>query len=177
MKNRTLRNLITLCAACIAAIGLAGSAVAYTNDHVSICVDTEGVNGYPTWAGTNSTVKVEAKVGATWYTFYEGPMNSVTEWYNCPAISWLLCWESDDFTYFDISSIRFTTYGGDALFFDRVILAGEEVYPQGAPYWDETTIWGINNNSGYCLSTQAEDAAARAYCHDGQFISQRTFVK
>ncbi|MBN2525051.1 MAG: hypothetical protein JXR76_01575 [Deltaproteobacteria bacterium] len=177
MKNQTFRNVIAICAACIVAIGLTGSANAFSNDHVSICVDTYGVNGYPTWAGTNSSVKVEAKVGSTWYTFYQGAINEVEEWYNMPALATNICWESDEFTYYEVSEIRFTTYGGDALFFDRVILAGEERYPQGTPYWDEVKIWGVNNNSGYCLSTQTENEAARAYCHDGQFLNQRTFTK
>ncbi len=168
MSHQNLKSLFAACAVCIATFGLANTAHA----KFWVCIDNYGTNGNPTWANTGSTVTIQAEVNSSWVQLHSGPINTIYDWSNYPVNPNLICFDSTAGDFDDVDTIRFTIDGGDALYMDRVILAGDPVHPRENPwYWGSTEIWGWNGGLGFCMSDEEESAGAAAYCNSGFFAT------
>lgn len=145
--TRSLNRFVAALAFCVAATGMMGSAQAAG---FSVRLDCHGTNGLPSWAPTSDTITVSARING----FYN-VLGSVT-----PGASWC---NGEDEIYFsfaafsaaDVDRIRVTTDGDNSFWIDQVILR------------DTTTggerHWGVDNNVGYCASTNFADGAY-SYC-------------
>lgn len=178
MSHRKLKTTLAGCAFFIAAIGIANTSYALG---FTIALDTMGMGGYPTWAGTTSTVTIEAQINNSWLVVYVGPIEELDE---PNPVDTYFGYNKHEFRYpafnfSDVTAVRISIDGGDALFLDQVHLYGD-LWVRGDPphtwWWDPAKTWGVDDNTGFCLSTEYENASALAYCYQGKVGWRWTFT-
>jgi hypothetical protein len=126
-------------------------------------IDCHGTNGLPTWSETTNNVKIIAYVNG-----YPITLRS-------PApVTPAQCNVEDGITVSyaafsapDVDKIIVSIDGSDAFWMDNVTLVNYDGKTEKK--------WGVENNVGYCISTNSADGA-NAYCLDGKSPASKTFT-
>ena len=132
---------------------------------ITVFVDCQGAGGNPTWAPTNSTITIKAKINGTWTTM-QGYQPTVPAWL-CTAgnsiQAWLTSWSLAE-----TQALRISISGDDAFWVDKVWL------------YDSDTLalvtWGNEDNSGWCHSTDPSDGN-NSFCIGASAFTSWTFPK
>ncbi len=163
MKPQNYKKLIALAAfvLCIATTGFANGAFAAG---FGVKIDCHGDDGYPRWSESNGPIIITAQVNNAWITLTRNlvitnSMCTVEDgvFVTYPAFSWDI-----------VQKIKIENTSTDGLFMDRVFLTNSSGTIKDS--------WGVDNNIGYCLSTEAEDPESWAYCWNATFYPSRTFT-
>jgi hypothetical protein len=123
--------------------------------------DCNGTGGVPSWANTSNQITVEIYVNEGWVLMSGAGAHS-----NCANEKSF----SIVFSGFPVTKVRVTTNGSDAYWIDDISLYGFNSAIGGTVSLIKT--WGIDNNSGYCVSTDPADVEAQCY----QAVAKTTWV-
>lgn len=152
-----MRKTVLPLASLVCTLGFASSAAA----NYAITLDNYGTSGLPTWAGTSGDITIETKINGTWddVCVLEPSSRLENHW----------CYVTSGFEWDDVDGIRISTDSGDGFWLDQFHL-----WEYNGP-WDYTVrrTWGIDNNTGWCFSTDSEDPSQ--YCYNG-WASTRTWT-
>lgn len=125
----------------VCALGFASTASA----HYTIVLDNYGSGGHPTWAPTSGTITVRTKINNVW--------EDVCELHPTTRSSVHRCYVDGPFLWHQVQAIAVKTDSSNGFWLDQMTLHA------GAGVWveDLKRTWGADNNSGWCLSTGAEN--------------------
>lgn len=121
-----------------------------------ISVDCHGNDGLPGWAKTGNTITVES-----WFQSFDTERKYTWSFVpdQCSDDHWWdICYATSAYPA-GIERIRISTNGHNAFWIDKVWLSAERLRYTG----DGKFQWGVDNNRGWCLSTDASDGN-NAYC-------------
>jgi hypothetical protein len=133
----------------LSAFGIANSAKA----NYAITLDNNGTSGIPTWAATSGTVTIYTKINGVWAEVCEVNPSFIHE------AHW--CFVQGVFEWDDVKGVWMTFDSGDGLFLDQWSLWR---WDGPLTYTVKKTV-GVDNNAGWCMSTDAEDPSQ--YCPHG----------
>jgi hypothetical protein len=141
MKVHTMTRVFAAFAFALALAGVGGSAHA---SGFAVKIDCHGSNNLPDWAHTTNTITVKALI--------RGFYNTIGTFVPTQA----QCAQEDQirfgfaaFSGFDVESIQFSTNGSNVFWLDEFVLGDIDTRTE----WR----WGIDNNVGFCFSTQPAD--------------------
>lgn len=159
----------------IVAFYVAVSSVSTAQASVLVVIDCHGTGGNPNWSHTSSSISATVRIQS--HNNQMRQYTSNTQYVTVPASKcdqdgevafWLF-----SFTAYDVAQVAVTTSGSDAFWIDRVTLyESESTSSVYVPNPTTAAQWGIDNNFGYCLSTDANDGA-NSYCTGG--LAQTTW--
>ncbi|HET6337996.1 MAG TPA: hypothetical protein VFG30_32465 [Polyangiales bacterium] len=167
MLKPYIANLLSACALAAGLFGFLGEA--HAASAYKIQIDCYGVGGVPNWSHSGSNLYLEFYVNGSWRPARPFGQDA----YGAGAVPASLCNAEYELggvlgNYMQlgmIQKIRIRTTGSDTFWVDRLKLTQ---LSNGA-WWE----WGTNNTSGYCFSTDPNDAYAE--CWNGHSYSAIEF--
>ena len=158
-KNHNIVRLLAL-SLFLTATGFASNSFAAG---YKVNIDCYGTNGQPTWAGTTNYVTIDARINSAWDRVGRQKIsNALCVAYGDTGITF----SRNAFSPSKVSSIRVDTSGTDCFWIDRIRLKNES--------GTITNYWGVNNNTGYCVSGERDP---NAHCLNGRSYNTWTFNK
>ena len=160
MKTTSFRGWFTAAAflLCTTVFANAASAAGF-----GVIIDCHGDGGYPTWSESNGPITIKAYINGAWVTVASNFSISNSQctvedgvYKTFPAFSWDI-----------VDKIKISNGGTDGLFMDVVYLTDAS--------GTKKIRWGVDNNIGYCLSTEKEGPETWAYCWNAQFYTSLNF--